>query len=199
MRSRPAKVVLTGGPGGGKTTAADMIGREFPDSVVVLKETATILFQGSFPRAGGPAARRACQRAIFKTQVELEEAVAAEHPDRVLLCDRGTLDGCAYWPEGPEAFFEALGTTIEAERARYDAVIFFESAAAGGLEFDRRNPYRIETTAEAARLDTALRAAWASHPVFHLIAHDRSFFGKVEKAIATFRAILAALEVARSD
>lgn len=199
MRDRPAKIVLTGGPGGGKTTAADMIAREFPDRVVVLKETATILFGGGFPRSGGPAARRACQRAIYRTQVELEEAVAAEQAGHILLCDRGTLDGCAYWPEGPEDFFAALETTLERERARYDAVLFFESAAAVGRELDRRNPFRVESTAEAARLDAALRGPWSEHPRFRLIAHNSSFFAKVGEAIREFRRLLEEIDNERNE
>ncbi len=192
-REAPIRIALTGGPGGGKTTAGDMIGREFPDRVVLLKETATILFAGGFPRLGGPRARRACQRAIYRTQVELEEAVAAENPGRVLLCDRGTVDGCAYWPEGPDDFFAALGTTLEGELARYSAVLFFESAAARGVEPDRRNPFRVETAVEAARLDAALRAVWSAHPRFRLFPHNPSFFAKVSDAIAEVARLLDAL------
>jgi hypothetical protein len=187
----PPRIVLTGGPGGGKTTAADMIAREFPERVRALKETATILFQGGFPRLGGAAARRACQRAIYRTQVELEEAVAAEHPGCALLCDRGTLDGCVYWPEGIEAYFAELGTTLARERGRYDAVLFFESAAAAGHDLDRGNPFRVESGEEAARLDAQLREAWAPHPRFVVIPHNHSFFGKVGAAIEVVRGILA--------
>ena len=58
---------------------------------------------------------------------------SALYPERILLCDRGTLDGAAYWPGEPEEFFAAIGTSLEAELARYDAVIFFETAAAGAV------------------------------------------------------------------
>jgi hypothetical protein len=189
------RVVLTGGPGGGKTTAADMIAREFPGRVLVLREMASLLFGGGFPRGGGAAARRAVQRAIYGTQRELEEAAAAENAGPVLLCDRGALDGCAYWPEGPGAFFDALGTSAARERARYDAVIFFESAAVGGMEVNGRgNPFRVESSAEAARLDAELRAVWAPHPRFRLVPHDAgSFFRKVSGALRVFEELLEEL------
>ncbi len=45
------RIVLTGGPGGGKTTAADLFRREIGDRVVIVPEAATILFQGGFPRS----------------------------------------------------------------------------------------------------------------------------------------------------
>ncbi len=180
----PMRIVLTGGPGGGKSTAADMIGREFGDRVAVLQETATMLFRGGFPRDGVPAARRACQRAIYKTQIELEEAVAAHCPGRYLFCDRGTLDGAAYWPDGIESFLRELNTSVEREYERYHAVIFFESAASGGAEPDRStNPYRIETTTEAAQIDARLREIWSGHPRFFVIKSNRSFFAKVAEAI----------------
>lgn len=190
-RARPPKIVLTGGPGGGKTTAADMIARELGTRVAWIRETATILFSGGFPRDGDDAVRRACQRAIFATQKELEASHEARYPERILLCDRGTVDGAAYWPEGPESFFASLGTTPEAERGRYDAVLFFESAAVGGIEVDgKTNPHRVETTDEAARLDAALRALWAPHPRFRLVRHSCSFLAKVVEAIGAFQDLL---------
>ena len=81
-------------------------------------------------------AQRSVQRAIFEVQRSLEDIQASLFPDRVLLCDRGTIDGGAYWPDGDGAFFEAMGTTHEAELGRYDAVLFFESAAAAGLAIE---------------------------------------------------------------
>ena len=46
-----SRIVLTGGPGGGKTTAADLFRREIGDRVVLVPEAATILFQGGFHSA----------------------------------------------------------------------------------------------------------------------------------------------------
>ena len=128
------RIVLTGGPGGGKTTAADLFRREIGEKVVIVPETATMLFTGGFPRVGEPKARAATQRAIFHAQVALEDIQGALYPGRVLLCDRGTIDGAAFWPkEAPQGFFGSLNTTLEHELNRYDAVIFFESAAVGDI------------------------------------------------------------------
>lgn len=88
--SRPFRVVLTGGPGGGKTTAADLLRREIGDKVIVVPEAATLLFSGGFPRPAEPQARRSAQGAIYHVQRNLEDIQAAQYPDRVLLCDRGT-------------------------------------------------------------------------------------------------------------
>ena len=40
-------------------------------------------------------------------QRNLEDIHAALYPDRILLCDRGTLDGAVYWPNKSADFFAA--------------------------------------------------------------------------------------------
>lgn len=188
------RIALTGGPGGGKTTAADLFRREIGDAVVIVPEAATILFTGGFPRTDNKEARQATQRAIFHAQRGLEDAYASLYPKRVLLCDRGTVDGAAYWPESPETFFEEIGTTLEAELTRYDAVIFFESAAVGGLGIEGGNPARIESLKEAAQLDSKLRALWVQHPHFVLIPNTNSFFKKLTYGLASLEGLVSQLE-----
>ncbi len=192
------RIVVTGGPGGGKTTAADLFRREIGDRVVVVPEAATLLFNGGFPRSGDEAARKAAQRAIFHVQRNLEDAQAGLFPDRILLCDRGTVDGAAYWPETPERFFAAVGTTEAHELSRYDAVIFFESAAVGGLLIEG-NPVRTESLAEAVALDAKLRAVWSRHPRFVVVPHDTSFVKKIMFGLAALESLVAQLGVTRSQ
>src|SRR6478735_2882953 len=98
------RIVLTGGPGGGKTTAADLLRRELGSKVVVVPEAATILFAGGFPRSPQADANRSAQSAIFHVQRNLEDVQSALYPERVLLCDRGTVDGGAYWNDGADSF-----------------------------------------------------------------------------------------------
>lgn len=176
---RCCRIVLTGGPGGGKTTAADLYRREIGDEVVVVPEAATLLYLGGFPRAGEPDVRKATQRAIYHVQLNLEDAQSAHYHSRVLLCDRGTIDGAAYWPGPSHEFFEHLGTTLESELARYDAVIFFETAAVGGVAIEGGNPVRIETNEKAIELDRELRSLWGRHPNFIFVPHEKSFMKKV--------------------
>lgn len=178
------RIVLTGGPGGGKTTAADLFRREIGDRVVIVPEAATMMFQGGFPRYRETDAVRAAQRAIYHVQRNLEDIQATKYPDRILLCDRGTVDGAAYWPEQDGDFFAASGTTLSAELARYDGVIFFESAAVGGLAIEGGNPARRESIAEAAEIDAKLRHYWSQHERFAVVHHNPSFFKKITIALA---------------
>lgn len=185
------RIVLTGGPGGGKTTAADLFRREIGEKVVIVPETATMLFTGGFPRVGEPEARAATQQAIFHAQVALEDIQGALYPGRVLLCDRGTIDGKAFWPgEAPQGFFDTLNTTLEEQLARYDAVIFFESAAVGDISIEGGNPARTESNEQARRLDIALREVWSNHPQFHFIPHSTSFFAKLREGLAKLQEIV---------
>jgi hypothetical protein len=168
--------------------------------VVIVPETATMLFTGGFPRVGEPKARAATQRAIFHAQVALEDIQGALYPGRVLLCDRGTIDGVAFWPsEAPQGFFETLDTTVEEQMARYDAVIFFESAAVGDISVEGGNPARTETNEEARELDTRLREAWSKHPNFYLVPHSESFFFKLQHGLQRLKEIVHANHLLYGD
>lgn len=187
------RIVLTGGPGGGKTTAADLFRREIGERVVVVPEAATLLFSGGFPRSTETHARRSAQCAIYHVQRNLEDVQSALYPDRVLLCDRGTLDGAAYWPNRDENFFDAVGSTEQAELDRYDAVIFFETAAAGGISVEGGNPTRIESNEQALGLDRRLRDLWSKHPRFVVVPHNTSFVKKILFGLAALESIVAQL------
>ena len=99
----------------------------------------------------------------------------------------------AYWPDGSSDFFESVGTTRADELARYDAVIFFETAAKGGHGFESENRFRTESQQQAIELDNALRAQWRDHPRFTLIPHSVSFFRKMTTSLAILESLVAQL------
>ena len=147
----------------------------------MLPEAAGILFGGGFPRGPGLALRRAAQRAIYFTQRELE----ATSPGKVSLCDRGTVDGSAYWP-GPDDFWTGVGTTREAQLLRYDAVVHLRTPTSE-RGYNHANPLRIETAAEAAEIDARILAAWDGHPRRHVIDAMPDFFAKARRALELLR------------
>jgi hypothetical protein len=113
---------LTGGPGAGKTALLELIRQSFCSQVAVLPEAASVVFGGGFPRHSDPECQRAAQRAIYHVHWQLE-ITGDSHNAAVVLCDRGTLDGLAYWPGAPGDFWAPLGTDRAQELVRYDAVI----------------------------------------------------------------------------
>lgn len=184
------RIVLTGGPSAGKTAVQQVAAGHFGDKIVIAPEAATMLFSGGFPQPQSKAMRRAAQRAIYYVQRELEEALMeAAGPDATLLCDRGTADGAAYW-EGEPDFFTALGTTREAEHARYHTVIHLSVPPAGG-GYNLHNPTRTESPARASEVDQGIGRAWAGHPRLHRVGNQTDFVHKLERAIEIIRDSLA--------
>lgn len=175
------RIVLTGGPGSGKSTAAAFLAREFVDDLWVLPESATLLYKGGLPRATGDLGQQVAQRAIFTVQRSLEEATALQHPGRVQLCDRATVDGAAYWPDGPDDFFPAMGTTRTSELARYDAVVFMHTAALLPAGYERDLDVRTEDREQAVELDRRIFELYEQHPVIVSIESSASFLDKLTR------------------
>jgi hypothetical protein len=184
------RVVFTGGPAAGKTAILDVLRRHLREKVAVLPEAATTLFTGGFPRPKEDAGRRLVQQAIFTVQRSLEGICAIEHPDRPHICDRGGLDGGAYWPGGLDRFLGAMGTTLDSEYRRYDAVIFLESSAFDVKTYPKDNPHRTETPEQARRVDRALREIWQGHPRFFFIGHEVKFYEKVAACLLKLGEVL---------
>lgn len=181
------RVVLTGGPGAGKTAVLDAVRESMCQHVVVLPEAAGIVFGGGFPRAGREGVRRAAQRAIFFVQRELESAGESENP-AIELCDRGTVDGAAYWP-GPDTLWSSVGVVRLDELARYDLAIHLRtpSAAQG---YARTNPLRLETAADAARIDDRIAREWDGHPHVFVVDATEEFVVKAERVLELIRSAL---------
>ena len=183
----PRLVVLTGGPGAGKTAVLEIIRRNFCEHIAVLPEAAGIVFGGGFPRKSTLEGRRASQRAIFTVQQQLEALALAERHAALVLCDRGTLDGLAYWPLDESSFFAEAGTTRSAELARYATVIHLRTPSST-QGYDHRNPIRTETALEAAAVDARIVEAWAGHPHRSFVESSDDFLDKAARAVALVRA-----------
>ena len=176
------KIVITGGPGSGKTAILEIAKRNFCEHVAILPEAASILFGGGFWRSDSIEARKAAQRTIYVIQGELEHLAEVEGNYGIVLCDRGTLDGLAYWPNSTESFFDELKTTRDQELSRYAAIIHLRTPA---LEqgYNHQNPVRTESAMQARELDRKIMDAWQGHPNCIVIESTDDFLAKVEKAV----------------
>jgi hypothetical protein len=188
------RIVITGGPGAGKTASLETARRSLCDHVAFASESASIVFGGGFPRERRVAAECAAQRAIYHVQRELESIYDDCTDFSVLVCDRGTLDCAAYWPAERDDFYQQLGTTLEAELARYALVIHMRPPADGnGYE---HKGLRTETAAEAALIDARIERAWLGHPRRVFVDHTDDFMAKVGRVLEIIEAEIACVHAA---
>lgn len=179
-------VVLTGGPGAGKTAILEIAQKSFCEHISILPEAASIVFKGGFWRGESMPARKAAQRAIFHIQKELENIIREEGKVAIALCDRGTVDGMAYWPSDEKSFWTDLNTTKEKEFEKYSAVIHLRTPH---IEqgYNHVNPIRIETAKQASEIDEKIAKAWNGHPKRVFIESTDNFIDKIKKSIEIIR------------
>lgn len=176
------RVVITGGPGAGKTAVLTTARHLFCRHVAFLPEAAGLVFGGGFPRGEQPHERRAAQQAIYHVQVAMEYLLHEEPSISAALLDRGTVDGAAYWPGSPQEYWEAMATEAATEFERYDAVIHLDTPIAEH-GYNRDNPLRVESELEARDLNARIAAAWAGHPRRFIIPCDAGFAVKSSRAL----------------
>ena len=198
------KIVITGGPCAGKTTAMSRIKSTFTKkgyTVLFIPETATEFITGGVApwTCGTNADYQKCQMELQLTKEKLFAQGAATMPtDKVLLvCDRGALDNKAYMNDEEFAgVLDWLGLNEVELRDSYDAVFHLVTAAKGAEQFytTDNNAARTETVEEAAALDDKLIAAWTGHPHLRIIDNDTEFENKLRRLIAEISSFLGEAE-----
>lgn len=182
------KVAITGGPSGGKTTLIEALKKELAPKVKIVPEAASILYRGGFPRVKNYDGFFHAQKAIYYTQREVEALRCKTHPDALIVCDRGSLDALAYWPDTEEHFFEVMNTSRAQEYSRYDWVIHLDTATEP--DYDSSNEVRTEGFHEALSLNEKIKKGWEGHPQRIIITADNDFFAKMKKATLVIEAIM---------
>jgi len=188
------RIVLTGGPCGGKSTAMATISNRLMSlgfRVFRVPEAATLLQTGTGLNAGKlmdqeKATFEAC---IIKTKISLEDvfyeiAKSSSHPS-VVICDRGTMDSRAYMDADDWDILldEYSWKTVDLRDRRYDAVIHLVTAAIGAEKFytTENNATRHEGLNEARDLDFKVLNAWVGHPRIRIIDNSTDFKTKIQR------------------
>ena len=180
-----AGVVLTGGPGAGKTAVLELIRLFFCEHVKTLPEAAGIVFGGRFPRsdsptvASGGAARdlphSARARVGRRNRERRRGALRSGHGGLSRPTGLGTGD-----------LFSAVRTTRAIELARYDTVIHLRTPTSPHA-YNRDNPLRVESIEEAAAIDVRIAAEWSGHPHRLVVEPTEDFLHKAARTLALLR------------
>ena len=194
------KIVVTGGPCAGKTTAMGWIrealsGHDY--TVLFVPETATELISGGVApwTCGTNVEYQQLQVELQLKKEDLFLRAARTMPGRKILivCDRGIMDNLAYMThEEFQMVLEHVGHTEEELIATYDAVFHLDTAARGiqNAYTLANNGARIETPAQAIDLDDKTRAAWENHPYRRIIGSGEDFVGKMRMLIREIETFL---------
>ena len=200
------KIVLTGGPCAGKTTALVRIIEHFSShgfKVFTIPEVPTLFTQaGMNYLTKNQGFFYQGEKATLEIQLALEDkflrmAQECQTPS-VIVCDRGAMDISAYMtPEMWNDITRAVGTSTPELRERYDAVLHLVSAADGAEQYytTSNNAQRYEQMDEeglriARQLDKRVMHAWTGHPHLRVINNHNDFEAKMQRVLKEISHVL---------
>lgn len=194
------KIVLTGGPNGGKSSSLASITEQLQErghKIFIVPEAATILLAAgiNYTQVGGAVFQEMVLDTITHLEGVAEKAADAIYQQvgkkSVIICDRGIMDGIAYCSR--EQYLELLKSkglnSSTARDQRYDAVIHLVTSPAFHYS-SATNQHRSETYEQAVDLDKKTREAWVGHPHFKIIDNSTDFQQKLKRVNAVVCNIL---------
>lgn len=190
------KVVLTGGPCAGKTTALSRIEQELGDrgiKVITVSETATeIIKSGVKPFGNGAIDLFDFQKLILGLQMAKEKVYEEapnyydENQQCLIIYDRGIIDNKAYIGQTEfDRLLNELNLNEITLMDKYDMVIHLVTAADGKEEYYtlENNAARSESAEEAHALDKRTMNAWVGHNNLRIIDNSTDFKDKINRVL----------------
>lgn len=184
------RLVLTGGPGGGKSVALKTLQERLTKNgirVIAVPETATeLILAGLSPR--GILENKDFQALQLDIQLKREDLYSAfskylKDEVIILLCDRGALDGKGFIEKDVfDQILKERNLTEENLFQRYNAIFHLTSAAKKdpSLYSITTNLARKETPSQAALEDDQLIDVWKNHPYHIIIPPCQTIEEKIE-------------------
>lgn len=195
------KIVLTGGPCAGKTTALVKIMEHFSSigyKVFIIPELPTLFLQAGMDYlTDNKDLFYEGEKATLEMQIALEDkflqmAKSVKQPV-LIVCDRGTMDISAYMnPVLWNQIISDAKMNNDMLRSRYDAVLHLVSAADGAEQFytTATNNKRTEGIELARILDKKVIQAWSEHPHLRVINNHEDFETKLERVLQEISDVL---------
>ena len=193
------KIVITGGPCGGKSTIVPLIKEEVEKLgfyVIQIPETATqLILNGIAPWTCRSNQEYHLYQMILQMEKErIYEMAACSMPyDKILMMyDRGLMDSTVYMNDAEsEWVFNQLNMDKPSVFNRYDAIFHLETCAKSHPEFYslENNPARIETVEQACAVDDKTIQAWNQHDSHYIIPGYADFREKADafiKVLSTY-------------
>lgn len=196
------KIVLTGGPCAGKTTALARIIQHFTYrgyAVYAQPEAATLFNQAGVNfLTDDKELFFESEKQLLSFQLHTEDCFRkmAEKTGKpaIVVYDRGVMDVAAYMSGDMwQALLDEMGLNdVEVRDKRYDAVLHLCTAAKGAAKFYtcENNSSRTENIEQAVALDDKIIKAWTGHPHLRVIPNCGTFENKLNAVIAEISSIL---------
>lgn len=188
------KIVLTGGPCAGKTSAINIIKDYFNNrgyKVLSIDESATkIINSGISPYGSNKISMYEFQKHVFKMQLEEENKIDKyinenKNKDIIVLYDRCLLDNKSYVSE--EDFNKLLlefNVDIRSYINEFDLFIHLVTAAIGTDVYTlSTNDARVETKEQAIQLDNKIRECYKKIENYKIVDNRSDFQEKVDYVI----------------
>lgn len=191
------RIVLTGGPCGGKTQITNRLIQDLEEKgyyVFVVPETATELLTNGI-KPSGLLKNIDFQRFVLEKQLAKEELynkLENFYPkDKIIiLYDRGIMDNSAYISKNNfDKLLKEKGLSVAEVYEHYDAVFHLVTAAKGAIEYyqwnnpvsktECNNSARLESPQEAIAKDMDTLNAWIGYPHLRVFDNSTDFEGKV--------------------
>ncbi len=190
------RIVLTGGPCAGKTTALSLIEQDLCENgykVFIVGESATELIRGGITPFTSGVGLLNFQKLIMTYQYQKEElynkaVMETKDEDIIIIYDRGLLDNKSYVNEIEfEEILNYLSKVIGKKItymdivSRYDMVIHLVTSAGNKGYTLENNQARTESEEEAILLDKRTMNSWITHNNLQIVDNTLNFDDKMNK------------------
>ena len=188
------KIVLTGGPCAGKTTALRSLQKHFSEKgfrVLCVGETASDYLSGGmspFNMDNVTFQFMITSTMIFKESMVQLAAETVPEENVLIVCDRGQMDNLAYMTQDEFVRLqERMDTNIVKMRDEYEAVFHLETLAKASPDLYEKNvntnAARYETAQDAIDTDNKTLSAWVGQPHLRIVGGSVDFDTKINRLL----------------